>query len=622
MMASSSSSGSSLRRRRKRNSNNAHKRTSHKYKAEGKQRAKTKHNDGYSVVTVCAAGNAAQGVGLSERAEMKAEAYPHASAACGADFERLVAWCEEVQGRALSACVRIDKKREGASRNGFGAVQCDVRATRAVSRGEELLRISGDAVATAADLDAYASGRDGIADGSDADMREIAALALLIYTSRQDISDDTPSRRGVAPVAGSRLVTCNATSPLLWTDEETDAIGRGSPTVTDFARRTTRLLELMKDYAGNGIGTTGDERELLSCAAAALRWSFPVPEANVLAINPIVNVLCASSSSATGPGQRNGPERIEFCFDSNSLIVVASRDYEADDPVLMSLAVRQTTYPSVSTAASGARGSLYASLGFPDLTTSEMLWRYGDVEIRGSSALSSSGADIALYRNEMDFLVYEAQLVMGDPLFSIKREVVEAELGVSPVATSTPFSVPDVKIEFPLLNDRMPEQLLAFLRLSRIKDSAEIARIDFSGRARSVQGARGGGSAPGIVSEANEYEVLMLIMADCRERLFAYASSEAETEVRLINELAPAEGDVSRGVALLASILRKQEKQILLSTMNACRQKLLPLRGLAPTKAGMKDVNEDILEIFEAIEDIPNMPKKFLQSLFGPPDSD
>ena len=64
-------------------------------------------------------------------------------------------------------------------------------------------------------------------------------------------------------------------------------------------------------------------------------------------------------------------------------------------------------------------------------------------------------------------------------------------------------------------------------------------------------------------------------------------------------------------------LLRKQEKNILMSTMNACRQKLLPVRGLAPTKAGMKDVNDDIMEIFETIEDIPNMPRKFFQSLFG-----
>ena len=65
-------------------------------------------------------------------------------------------------------------------------MQFDVRATRAVSRGEELLRISGDAVATAADLGAYAAGRDAVATDDDAELREIAALALLIQESRRE----------------------------------------------------------------------------------------------------------------------------------------------------------------------------------------------------------------------------------------------------------------------------------------------------------------------------------------------------------------------------------------------------------------------------------------------------
>ena len=141
-------------------------------------------NTADSVPTACGAGNAAQGVGVSERAESNDA---ETSYACGADFERLASWCEEVQGRPLSSCVQICGRTDGASKTtGFGSVQCDVRATRAVSRGEELLRISGDAVATAADLGAYAAGRDAIATDDDAELREIAALALLIQESRKE----------------------------------------------------------------------------------------------------------------------------------------------------------------------------------------------------------------------------------------------------------------------------------------------------------------------------------------------------------------------------------------------------------------------------------------------------
>lgn len=35
----------------------------------------------------------------------------------------------------------------------------------------------------------------------------------------------------------------------------------------------------------------------------------------------------------------------------------------------------------------------------------------------------------------------------------------------------------DVKQEFPIYADRMPAQLLAYLRLSRVQDSAEIAKV-------------------------------------------------------------------------------------------------------------------------------------------------
>ena len=153
----------------------------------------------------------------------------------------------------------------------------------------------------------------------------------------------------------------------------------------------------------------------------------------------------------------------------------------------------------------------------------------------------------------------------------------------------------------------MPEQLLSFLRLSRISDAAELAMINFG------QSSRGSN----IVSTANEYEILMLMMAECRERLAAYKSPDVDDETRLINDLSSKSNDVDRDRELLSSVLRKQEKLILMSTMNGVRQKLMPVRGLTPTKSGMKDVNDDILEIFEMIEDIPNMPRKFFQSLFG-----
>ena len=45
------------------------------------------------------------------------------------------------------------------------------------------------------------------------------------------------------------------------------------------------------------------------------------------------------------------------------------------------------------------------------------------------------------------------------------------------------------------------------------------------------------------------------------------------------------------------------------ATTNAVRRRLAPIRGI-PTKQGMEDPNADLLEIFDAIENLPNKPKQ------------
>ena len=54
----------------------------------------------------------------------------------------------------------------------------------------------------------------------------------------------------------------------------------------------------------------------------------------------------------------------------------------------------------------------------------------------------------------------------------------------------------------------MPLQLLAYFRLSRIQDAAQLALISFE--------------RDTIISQNNEYEILQLMMGDCRERLAEY----------------------------------------------------------------------------------------------------
>jgi hypothetical protein len=54
----------------------------------------------------------------------------------------------------------------------------------------------------------------------------------------------------------------------------------------------------------------------------------------------------------------------------------------------------------------------------------------------------------------------------------------------------------------------MPNQLLAFLRMSRIQEGMELTKVNFE--------------ADQIVSQMNEYETLMLMMGDLRDRIDLY----------------------------------------------------------------------------------------------------
>lgn len=64
----------------------------------------------------------------------------------------------------------------------------------------------------------------------------------------------------------------------------------------------------------------------------------------------------------------------------------------------------------------------------------------------------------------------------------------------------------------------------------------------------------------------------------------------------------------------LAALTRRSEKDILLSTTDAVRQRLAPIRGI-PTKSGkLEDPNQDLIEIFESIEGLGSAPQNIWKS--------
>jgi len=183
--------------------------------------------------------------------------------------------------------------------------------------------------------------------------------------------------------------------------------------------------------------------------------------------------------------------------------------------------------------------------------------------------------------NQSNCLLFPATLVAADKYYSLKQQVVQ----------SFGFSASE---QFPVYADRFPVQLLAYLRLSRIQDPALMAKVTFE---QDV-----------VITQMNEYEVLQLLMGECRERLAAYQTT-LEEETKLL------QGKELTGRARVAARLRVSEKKILSQFMDAVRRKLAPIRGI-PTKAGgMQDPNQDLKEIFDIIEDLPNKPAKLFDGL-------
>jgi len=182
--------------------------------------------------------------------------------------------------------------------------------------------------------------------------------------------------------------------------------------------------------------------------------------------------------------------------------------------------------------------------------------------------------------NPCDFLTLKAELVQADNLYTAKKQIVEA------------YGLTELQ-EFPVYRDRFPIQLLAYLRLARVQDTGELMRVSFED--------------DNIISQLNEYETLQILMGDCRDILSGFQCNIEDDTKELQNpELTERER--------LGIQLRIEEQVIAQSTMDSVRRRLAPIRGI-PTKQGLQDPNQDLLEVFEAFENIPNAPKKLFEGI-------
>ena len=109
-----------------------------------------------------------------------------------------------------------------------------------------------------------------------------------------------------------------------------------------------------------------------------------------------------------------------------------------------------------------------------------------------------------------DYLTMTASTVETDRLYSAKKQILEG-MGMSADEQA-----------FPVFADRMPLQLLAYMRFSRVQEPSELMTVSFE--------------EDRIVSPMNEYEVLQLLMGDAREMLAEYENSSEEYELLQLKE--------------------------------------------------------------------------------------
>ena len=183
--------------------------------------------------------------------------------------------------------------------------------------------------------------------------------------------------------------------------------------------------------------------------------------------------------------------------------------------------------------------------------------------------------------NPSDFMTLTASLVQTDRLYTMKQEVAAA-MGF------------EASVDFPIFEDRFTTQHLAFLRMSRLTDAAQMAKVSFENDV--------------IISQENEYEILQLLMGDMREALQGYETG-MEEDVKELQRT-----DLSRRERM-AALLRLGEKRVLRGTMDGVRTRLAPIRGIPTKSGGMADPNADLIEIFEAVENIPKAPANLVKGL-------
>ena len=351
-----------------------------------------------------------------------------------------------------------------------------------------------------------------------------------------------------------KTLRANPDAPLFWTDAKDFALLKGSPVAADAIERSksarteyASITEVIKSdpssYHPEAYEFLTEARFVDALATVCAKATW-LPTAQCYALVPLLDVISIGGAPVPGVLPPSASDGVVRC---------GPADYDVD-----------TASVVLRCATKAAANSEVIQLDALQRNNGELFLNTGYVD----------------QKHPGDYIYMKTDIQTSDRLFTAKKQVLE---GIG-------FTAADQY--FPVYEDRMPTQLYSYLRFSRVQDPGELMAVSFE--------------EDKIVSVMNEYEILQILMGDCRELMAEYDTNE-EDELNLLKL-----SDQMPVREIEAAKLRMSEKKLIGATMNAVRKRLAPIRGI-PTKQGMEDPNQDLLDIFNAIESIPNKPKEMFE---------
>ena len=411
-----------------------------------------------------------------------------------------------------------------------------------VEAGASALSVPQSAAVTTVDV-----GEHPIVSGLAAGRPELVGLALWLCAER--------IKGGASEWAPYvKTLRANPDAPLFWTEQEDFALLKGSPVARDAYERAksareeyASILDVIKSdpsaYPTAAYEFFTEARFVDALATVCAKATW-LPTAQCYALVPLLDVITVVGSPVPGVRPPSASDGIVRC---------GPADYDVDTA---SVVLRATSKAPAN--------SKVVQIDALQRNNGELFLNTGVVD----------------QKHPGDYIYMKADSQPTDRLFTAKKQVLE---GMGFTAANQ---------YFPVYEDRMPTQLYSYLRFSRVQDPGEMMAVSFD--------------EDKMVSVMNEYEILQLLMGDCRELMAEYDTNE-EDELNLLKL-----SDQLRPREIEAAKLRMSEKKLISATMNAVRKRLAPIRGI-PTKQGMEDPNQDLLDIFNAIESIPNKPREMFE---------